>query len=89
MADPQERLVHYLVVFDHEAQRAAEEVREFDDPGQAAAAYEAAERRFVDRADIEVVLIGSDSLETVKLTHPNYFRKPEGLNDLVDRVLAG
>lgn len=35
-ADPQDRVIHYLVVFDHEAQRAAEEVREFGDSVEAA-----------------------------------------------------
>lgn len=89
MADPQDQVTLYLVVFDHEAQRAAEEVREFGDSVEAAAAYEDAERRFADRDDIEVVLIGSDSLETIKFTHPNYFGTPQGLSDLVDRVLAG
>ena len=90
MAHPQQdRVIHYLIVFDHGAQRAAEEVREFGDSVEAAAAYEAAERRFANRGDIEVVLIGSDSLETIKFTHPNYFCTPRGLSDLVDRVLAG
>ncbi|MGA9377029.1 MAG: hypothetical protein ACSLE7_03610 [Mycobacterium sp.] len=37
-------------------------------------AYADKEREHLDSSDsIEIVLIGSDSLETVKLTHANYF----------------
>ncbi len=38
-----------------------------------AAQYDAALDVVRDRADVDIVLVGSDSLETVKLTHANYF----------------
>lgn len=66
-------LNHYLLIFDHAVGALAEEVTEFTDVDEAIAAYEQAEGRF-DRADrVEVVLIGSDSLDTVRATHGNYF----------------
>lgn len=38
------------------------------------AEYARLEREHMDKADrVEIVLIGSDSLETVKVTHANYF----------------
>jgi hypothetical protein len=38
------------------------------------AEYARLEREHLNRADgVEIVLIGSDSLETVKVTHANYF----------------
>jgi hypothetical protein len=55
------------------------EIEEFgaDDVG-AAAAYTECEQRFQDFDDVEVVLVGADSLETVKLTHSHYFVQTTG-----------
>jgi hypothetical protein len=65
---------HFLIVFDHAAGHLAEPVIEFgEDSERAVAAYAAKEEEFRDRDLIEIVLIGSDSLDTVKLTHANYF----------------
>ncbi len=64
---------HFLLVFDHEKGRLVETRRFGTDSRAAVAAYAAKEREFQDRPSIEIVLIGSDSLETVKLTHANYF----------------
>ena len=36
-------------------------------------AYAATEEEYRDRRAIEIVLIGSDSIETVRMTHANYF----------------
>lgn len=66
-------LKHFLLVFDHVQGQLLEE-REFGADGSAAlAAYNDMELEHRDRRDIEIVLIGSDSLATVKLTHANYF----------------
>jgi hypothetical protein len=35
--------------------------------------YSAKEEEYRDRKDIEIVLVGSDSIETVRMTHANYF----------------
>lgn len=48
-----------------------------DDVG-AASAYTDCEQRFQDSEDVEVVLVGADSLETVKLTHSHYFVQTTG-----------
>ena len=60
-----------------------------DDVG-AAAAYTALEQRVQDDPDVEVVLVGADSLETVKLTHSHYFVKTTGdlLEELARELLA-
>lgn len=65
-------LVHFLLVFD---QRRGElrEQHELSDPDEAVRAYGAKEREYEGEAGVDVVLIGSDSLETVKVTHANYF----------------
>jgi hypothetical protein len=55
------------------------DIEEFgaDDVG-AASAYTECEQRFQDFDDVEVVLVGADSLETVKLTHSHYFVQTTG-----------
>lgn len=66
------KFVHFLLVFDHAAGELIEN-QEFSDGDAAVAAYASKEREYEDRRLIEVVLLGSDSLDTVKLTHANYF----------------
>lgn len=79
---------HFLVTFD--IRRDASEVEEFGtDTDAALAAYFAAEQAHSGDRNIEVVLLGSDSLETVKRTHANYF----GLGDwhvdhMVEQLIA-
>lgn len=66
-------LKHFLLVFDHEQGHLLEE-REFgSDINAAVKAYDEAERQNAPESGIEIVLIGSDSLDTVRLTHANYF----------------
>ena len=68
-----EPIQHFLLVFDHE-QGQLIDTEEFGTDGDAAlSAYAAKEREYRDRERIEIVLVGSDSLETVRLTHANYF----------------
>ncbi|MFN2582001.1 MAG: hypothetical protein ABR498_04575 [Candidatus Dormibacteria bacterium] len=67
---------HFLLVFDHN-RGALVELKQFgDDRDAAVAAYAEKERELGElgtESAIEIVLIGSDSLSTVKLTHANYF----------------
>jgi len=64
---------HFLIVFDHKDGELRELVEFGEDSERAVAAYSAKERELKGRDLIEIVLIGSDSLDTVKLTHANYF----------------
>ncbi|QGG96742.1 hypothetical protein [Actinomarinicola tropica] len=68
-----DRIQHFLLVFDHQAGSLIQTREYGEDADAAIAAYAATEAEFGDRKDIEVVLIGSDSFETVKRTHANYF----------------
>ncbi len=77
---------HYLLVFDHDAGRLIEEHDFGTDGDRAVAAYADKEREYESREAIEIVLIGSDSLETVKLTHANYF---DGTVAVGSKYLAG
>lgn len=66
-------LIHFLLVYDLDRQELVSEPQQFADPAVAAEAYAAAEREHKHDANLEIVLIGSDSLETIKSTHGNYF----------------
>lgn len=67
------KLKHFLIVFDH-SEHALIDVRHFDEDSDAAlSAYAATEQAFRERKRVEIVLIGSDSFETVQRTHANYF----------------
>lgn len=65
-------LVHFLLVYDRGLQKLVRQVP-FSDSGAAVSAYEDAEAKYRDRRDMEIVLVGADSIETVMLTHGNYF----------------
>lgn len=68
-----DRIKHFLLVFDHHEGHLVE-LEEFGEDGdRALAAYAAKERELREVPAMEMVLIGSDSLDTVKLTHANYF----------------
>jgi hypothetical protein len=83
-----EKIKHFLVVYDIPAGRA--DVGEFGtDYDAALRAYDAAEEAYRDDPDHEVVLLGSDSLETLKKTHSSYFDLGDRhVNDVVGRELA-
>lgn len=66
-------ILHFLLVFDH-AQGRLVELKEFGEQSdEALAAYAEKEKELQDHSEMEIVLIGSDSLDTVRLTHANYF----------------
>ena len=68
---------HFLLIFS--PADGALEVREYASSRTAITAYNRAEERNRDAGDqYEIVLVGADSLETVKQTHGNYFRTKPG-----------
>lgn len=77
---------HFLLVYDHGRQRLLEQ-KAFTDALKAAAAYAAAEKQHRNDRDLEIVLVGADSIETIKQTHGHYFM--ETLTEAGSRYLAG
>jgi hypothetical protein len=61
--------------------------QEFADTDAAVLAYEEHEARYDANDKIEVVLIGSDSIETVRQTHANYFDGTAALSRAVAEIL--
>jgi hypothetical protein len=71
----QARIQHFLLIYDHEQGKLIHTEPFGEDQDSALAAYARAEMDYRERPRIEIVLVGSDSLETVRLTHANYFEE--------------
>lgn len=64
---------HFLLVFDHAQERLIDEQHFGENSTAALAAYALTEEDYRENPRIDIVLIGSDSIETVRITHANYF----------------
>lgn len=71
---------HFLLIYDHRRQELRDS-RRFDDREADAAtvAYQDAEAQYRGQTEVEIVLIGADSIETVHRTHGHYFGRPDPL----------
>jgi hypothetical protein len=69
-------LIHFLLIYDLNLRRLIDK-REFKDGQAAAQAYAELEQKYRDRDDWEIVLVGADSIETIMLTHAQYFDNTE------------
>jgi len=65
--------VHFLLVYSHKDQVLVQQ-EEFKDSTKATKAYAEAEKQHMSSEDYEIVLIGSDSIQTIMKTHGHYFR---------------
>ena len=67
-----EKIHHYLIMFDRSAGKQIS-IRDFADSKKAIEAYNKAEEAHQDEPHMDIVLLGSDSVETLQKTHVNYF----------------
>lgn len=81
-----DQTTYFLLV--HRASPPGLEIVTFEDERSAAAAYSRREHELRDDAGAEVVLVGADSLETVRLTHSHYFAEAGDVVADVERELA-
>ena len=86
-------LVHFLLVYDLR-QRRLIDVQEFTDAREATDAYGCAEMAHLDDRDTEIVLVGSDSIETVRndarpLLHCRRGDHPAGARGYVGTAVPG
>jgi hypothetical protein len=65
-------LIHFLLVYDLQQQKLIHE-EAFDDPHEAATAYGEMEAQNRGNRNVEIVLVGADSIETIRRTHGHYF----------------
>ena len=67
------KTIDFLLTFDHDA-RALISLEEFRNTAQALKAYSEREEQYRSNSRVEVVLLGADSIEAIKVTHSNYFQ---------------
>jgi len=65
-------LIHYLLIYDIDLGHLVD-TEEFTDAAKAVARYAELERIYAGQERFEVVLVGADSIETIKRTHGQYF----------------
>jgi sulfite reductase beta subunit-like hemoprotein len=71
---------HFLIIYNLRNRELADFVEFGSDVESAAEAYAETEREYgerPDRYDYEIVLLGSDSRETLEVTHSRYFKHGE------------
>ena len=65
-------LIHFLLVYDHAKQELVHSAQ-YLNAAEAAEAYGKLEQEHKGDRNLEIVLVGADSIETIKMTHGNYF----------------
>ncbi len=65
-------LIHYLLIYNIDLGRLVD-TEEFTDAVAAGNRYAELERKYAGQGAIEIVLVGADSIETIKRTHGQYF----------------
>lgn len=75
-------VLHFLLIYDHKEQRLRDGPRQFADNecDLATKAYEEAEEAHTNDPNVEIVLVGADSLEVVQRTHGHYFDSTDRLS---------
>jgi hypothetical protein len=66
---------HFLLIYDVEKGELREPPREFARSDRAVRAYEALEREHLRDESVQIVLLGARSLEAIKVTHANFFKR--------------
>lgn len=77
---------HFLLIYDVKFGRLGDEPKEFKHADAAVTAYMAAEEQYRVDGTKQVMLIASDSLDTIKVTHRNFFER-ETIDDLIRSVM--
>jgi len=70
-------VLHFLLVYDHRKQGLVAAPQRFEDGTEAAAAYAKSEAEHRNDSNLEIVLVGADSLATIMRTHGHYFKAAE------------
>ena len=80
------KTIDFLIAFDHDTRKQIS-LEQFRDTKRALEAYAALEEQYRSNPRVEVVLLGSDSIDTIKVTHSNYFEDAlEALNKFLARL---
>ena len=78
------KIIDFLITFDHDSGKQIS-IEEFRNAAQAVKAYGEREEQYRDNPRVEVVLLGAESIDAIKVTHSNYF---EDTADAIGNLLA-
>jgi hypothetical protein len=78
-------LEHFLIIFDTDAQELRDAVQLGADGDAAVNAYAEYEQKYRNERGIEIVLIGADSIDTIRRTHSQYF---DAVDDFFAQVVV-
>jgi hypothetical protein len=67
------KIQHFILVFDRHAGHLVDQLNYGTEAKAAVTKYEELEEQYRNDDHMDIVLVGSDSIETVKVTHANYF----------------
>ena len=84
------KTIHFLITYDR-SKRQLLNMERFHNGRKAVDAYGKREREYANRPQIEVVLLGADSEDAIRVTHPVYFRtEPLSMERIADlpRIVA-
>lgn len=71
-------LIHFLLIYNIDLSRLVD-TKQFTNAHEAATEYAELERQYGQRdGNFEIVLVGADSIETIKRTHGQYFAETSG-----------
>jgi hypothetical protein len=77
-------ILHFLLQYDHQLGKLVDMI-EFGTDGVAAIKrYGELEDEYRQNPEMDIVLVGSDSLETIKITHRNYFDEGRTFDDIAE-----
>lgn len=80
-------LIHFLIVYDL-AERRIVTNKQFANAAAATRAYQELEHRYGFDRRYEIVLLGADSIETLKVTHGHYFPEGAGTTSAAEALVA-
>lgn len=66
------KTIDFLITYDHAARKQIS-LEEFRNTAQALTAYSEREEQYRHDSRVEVVLLGAESIDAIKVTHSNYF----------------
>lgn len=75
-------IMNFLLVYDRAAGHLVQQIPFGADAEAAVLRYQELEAEHRANPKMDIVLVGSDSLETIKITHRNYFDETRTLADL-------
>ncbi|MGL5857061.1 MAG: hypothetical protein ACRC35_01395 [Angustibacter sp.] len=67
------KIKHFILVFDRHQGHLIKQLDFGTKAKKALETYEELEEQYRHKLHMDIVLVGSDSIETVKITHANYF----------------